>query len=160
LDDLIVAARDARATTPWVRPAPLREALTALALATEAANPFRLATAEAAPRVALGAAAAAPVAPAPSPRRRPLGERFRPALRGFAVKAAGQLRQLPPQNPVHIAPATDYNGDLAGVLQRQYEAFRPRVPLQGKRVVLKPNLVEYHRDKVINTHPHVVAAVI
>jgi uncharacterized protein (DUF362 family) len=34
------------------------------------------------------------------------------------------------------------------------------VPLAGKRVVLKPNLVEYHRDKVINTHPHVVAAVI
>ena len=33
-------------------------------------------------------------------------------------------------------------------------------PLAGKRVVLKPNLVEYHRDKVINTHPHVVAAVI
>ena len=25
------------------------------------------------------------------------------------------------------------------------------VPLKGKRVVLKPNLVEYHRDKVINT---------
>ena len=34
------------------------------------------------------------------------------------------------------------------------------MPLAGKRVVLKPNLVEYHRDKVINTHPHVVAAVI
>ncbi len=33
-------------------------------------------------------------------------------------------------------------------------------PLKGKRVVLKPNLVEYHRDKVINTHPHVVAAAI
>jgi uncharacterized protein (DUF362 family) len=33
------------------------------------------------------------------------------------------------------------------------------VPLAGKRVVLKPNLVEYHPDKVINTHPHVVAAV-
>src|SRR5262249_24028034 len=28
------------------------------------------------------------------------------------------------------------------------------------RVVLKPNLVEYHRDKVINTHPHVVGATI
>jgi len=27
-------------------------------------------------------------------------------------------------------------------------------------VVLKPNLVEYHRDKVINTHPQVVSAVI
>ena len=34
------------------------------------------------------------------------------------------------------------------------------MPLAGKRVVLKPNLVEYHRDKVINTHPRVVAAVI
>ena len=46
------------------------------------------------------------------------------------------------------------------MVRRQYEDFRERVPLKGKRVVLKPNLVEYHRDKVINTHPHVVAAVI
>src|SRR5207245_5735159 len=68
--------------------------------------------------------------------------------------------QMPPQTPVHIAKANDYNADLAGILKRQYEAFRERVPLAGKRVVLKPNLVEYHRDKVINTHPHVVAAVI
>src|SRR5262249_56719412 len=49
---------------------------------------------------------------------------------------------------------------LADILQGQYENFRERVVLAGKRVVLKPNLVEYHRDKVINTHPHVVAAVI
>jgi uncharacterized protein (DUF362 family) len=34
------------------------------------------------------------------------------------------------------------------------------VPLKGRRVVLKPNLVEYHRDKVINTDPRVVAAAI
>jgi uncharacterized protein (DUF362 family) len=45
-------------------------------------------------------------------------------------------------------------------VQRQYEDFRAKVPLKGKRVVLKPNLVEYHRDKVINTNPNVVAAVI
>jgi uncharacterized protein (DUF362 family) len=54
----------------------------------------------------------------------------------------------------------DYHAGLADVVQRQYEAFRPRVTLAGKRVVIKPNLVEYHRDKVINTHPNVVAAVI
>src|SRR4029077_12287597 len=66
----------------------------------------------------------------------------------------------PLQTPVHIAAAPAYNADLAGVLQRQYENFRERVPLKGKRVVLKPNLVEYHRDKVINTDPNVVAAVI
>ena len=38
--------------------------------------------------------------------------------------------------------------------------FASKVPLAGKRVILKPNLVEYHRDKVINTHPHVIAAAI
>ena len=34
------------------------------------------------------------------------------------------------------------------------------MPLAGKRVVLKPNLVEYRREKVINTDPRVVDAVI
>ena len=28
--------------------------------------------------------------------------------------------------------ATDYNGDLADVLARQYESFRQQVPLAGK----------------------------
>jgi uncharacterized protein (DUF362 family) len=54
----------------------------------------------------------------------------------------------------------DYNSDLAGTLLQQYGGFRDRVQLKGKRVVLKPNLVEYHRDKVINTKPEIVAAVI
>jgi uncharacterized protein (DUF362 family) len=78
----------------------------------------------------------------------------------LAVNAVGQLKQNEPQSPVHIAPVTDYNTNLADVVQRQYEDFRAKVPLKGKRVVLKPNLVEYHRDKVINTNPNVVAAVI
>ena len=76
------------------------------------------------------------------------------------VRAATALRQSDAESAVHIAPVTDYNADLADVVRRQYENFRERVPLAGKRVVLKPNLVEYHRDKVINTNPHVVAAVI
>ena len=73
----------------------------------------------------------------------------------------GALRQLPsPRSAVHIAPATDYNADLADVLRGSTRQFRDDVPLKGKRVVLKPNLVEYHRNKVINTDPRVVAAVI
>jgi uncharacterized protein (DUF362 family) len=78
----------------------------------------------------------------------------------MAIQAAGRLRQPPLPSAVHIAPQADYQADLAGVLGRQYESFRARVPLAGKRVILKPNLVEYHRDKVINTHPNVVAAAI
>src|SRR5207247_368566 len=69
-------------------------------------------------------------------RKRPLGERLRSAVRGFAIEAVGHLRQTPPRTMVHIASATDYNADLAGILRRQYEAFRERVPLAGKRVVL------------------------
>src|SRR5207249_4638212 len=88
------------------------------------------------------------------------GDRVGAAFRNLAVEALGRLRPLPNQTAVHIAKANDYNQDLAGTLGRQYEVFRQRVPLAGKRVVIKPNIVEYHRDKVINTHPHVVAAVI
>jgi uncharacterized protein (DUF362 family) len=160
LDNRIVAGRQAREEKPWVRPAPMREALTALALATERINWFRLPAGNANTRNGETASRNGSRHPAVKARRRSLGERFRSTVRGLAIEAVGRLRQLTPQAAVHIARATDYNADLAGILGRQYEAFRERVPLKGKRVVLKPNLVEYHRHKVINTHPHLVAAVI
>jgi uncharacterized protein (DUF362 family) len=78
----------------------------------------------------------------------------------MAIEAAGRLRPVQSPAAVHIAPIADYNGNLTDVLRRQYESFRAKVPLAGKRVILKPNLVEYHRDKVINTNPHVIAAAI
>jgi uncharacterized protein (DUF362 family) len=146
-----VAVR-ARAENPYVRPAPLRVALTALALGTERSNPFRL--------PANLPAAAPPPDRVPASARPSLGDRLRSAMDGLRVRAIENLRQPGPEATVHIADVADYNADLAGVIGRQYEQFRPQVPLAGKRVVLKPNLVEYHRDKVINTHPHVVAAVI
>src|ERR1700722_17026282 len=89
-----------------------------------------------------------------------IGQRFKSIFHNLAVTAVTQLRAAEPQTQVHIAPVSDYNAGLADVVQRQYENFRERVPLKGKRVVLKPNLVEYHREKVINTDPRVVAAVI
>ncbi len=147
IEERIAAAHQERCGEEWLRPAPLREALTALALGGGAAL-FRTA----------GGSHEAPAAVAAGAKRKPLGDRVRSFFRGLAVQATGNLKQLPPQTAVHIAPATDYNGDLADVLRRQYESFRAKVPLAGRRVVLKPNLVEYHRNKVINTHPHVVAA--
>ncbi len=146
------AAHDARAATPWVRPAPLREALTVLALAADFANPFRLDN--------VAPAADVPPAANGTAKRKPLMERFTSGFRGMIVEAVGRLRQTPPQTAVHVARAADYDADLAGILQKQYEAFRELTPLKDKRVVLKPNLVEYHRDKVINTNPKIVAATI
>ena len=151
IDNNILAAHGRREHTNWLQPAPMRQALTALALATDRHNFFRLA---AAPK------GAALMPSAYTGTRRSLGQRFGTWFRGLAVKAAGSLRQLPQLSSVHIARANDYNEDLAAILQKQFEHFRERVPLKDKRVVLKPNLVEYHRDKVINTNPLVVSAVI
>jgi uncharacterized protein (DUF362 family) len=155
LDGRIVDAYESRGKVAWLRPAVVREALTALALASEKKNFFRSADSP-------GTQCSVPSTQylVHRPRQRSWGQRLGAAVRGLAIEAAGRLRQPPPQTQVHIAKAGDYNGDLAAILQRQYESFRERVPLAGKRVVLKPNLVEYHRDKVINTHPHVVAAVV
>jgi uncharacterized protein (DUF362 family) len=151
LGDRIRAARAARVETPYVRPAPLREALTAVALGIDQGNPFRLIE---------ESHHEAPTEGKLTYPRLSFGERIKAKIQNLAVTAAGALRPLDAQTAVHIAPVTDYNADLADVLKRQYENFRAKVPLTGKRVVLKPNLVEYHRDKVINTNPHVVAAVI
>jgi uncharacterized protein (DUF362 family) len=141
-----------RSETPWVRPAPVRLALAALALDVESRNPFRM------PSHLVQRGDLPPANPPAA--RASLGQRIKGVFQGLALNTASQLRPLGPQTAVHVAPVADYNADLADVVCRQYEEFRGKVPLAGKRVVLKPNLVEYHRDKVINTHPHVIAAVI
>jgi uncharacterized protein (DUF362 family) len=70
------------------------------------------------------------------------------------------LRRSAPTSAVHIARADSYEAPLADILAKQFEHFRPAVPLAGRRVVLKPNLVEYRREKVINTDPRFIDAVI
>jgi uncharacterized protein (DUF362 family) len=152
LNGRIAAGYRARGNEAWLPRSIVREALTALALATPEQNYFRL------PRANASGNTSVVTASNRKPSRSP--GRFRRALRALAIEGAGHLRPMPPRAQVHIALVRDYNGNLSDVLARQYEAFRQRVPLAGKRVVLKPNLVEYHRDKVINTNPNVIAAVI
>jgi uncharacterized protein (DUF362 family) len=151
IDAAILAGERQRAETPWLRPNCLRQALVVLALGIARRNFFRLPDTEpSVETIAVGQGGRSPSLP----------QRVGSWFRGIGVRAFGQLRPLPATSAVHVARAADYDGDLIGVLQRQYEHFRTTVPLKGKRVVLKPNLVEYHRDKVINTNPLVVAAVI
>lgn len=142
------AVRD-REQTPYIRSSPLRLALACLAL-DEHQNPFRLEGMAAKPLEAGRLAV----------ESKPFKQRFHGWVQGLAVFANTTLKRLVPPSDVHIAPVADYNADLVGEMGRQYGHFRERVPLKGKRVVLKPNLVEYHREKVINTDPRFVAAVI
>jgi uncharacterized protein (DUF362 family) len=127
---------------------PYRLALAAIALAEN--NPFRLRF----------GAHASPAAPAPKNDSPGLLAKVKSKLRGAMVAGIGKLKPLPVTSAVHVARAASYDEPLADILASQFAHFREACPLAGKRVVLKPNLVEYRPEKVINTDPRVVDAVI
>jgi uncharacterized protein (DUF362 family) len=147
------------AATAGLGAGPLRLALAALALDTNNRHPFRLSDS---PHVA--EQKVVPIRPEsqkPPVDSRSFGEKIKAKFRNFLLGGLGAMRALPATSAVHIARCDSYDGPILDVLKRQFEHFRSHVPpISGKRVVLKPNLVEYHRDKVINTNPKVVDAVI
>ena len=63
---------------------------------------------------------------------------------------------LPDRSPVAILPAASYDTDLTDLVSRGLDLVGAQV--RGRRVFLKPNLVEYEANTAINTNPHVVAA--
>jgi uncharacterized protein (DUF362 family) len=62
----------------------------------------------------------------------------------------------PERSAVAILPASRYDLDLEDVVRRGLNLLQ--VDVRGKRVFLKPNLVEYEADTAINTNPRVVGA--
>jgi uncharacterized protein (DUF362 family) len=62
---------------------------------------------------------------------------------------------VPTTSAVALLPADRYDLDLSDVVGRGLQLLK--VDVRGKRVLLKPNLVEYESDRVINTHPALVA---
>ena len=60
----------------------------------------------------------------------------------------------PAMSPVFLSAVTDYAADLADVIGRGLRELG--VNVAGKRVLLKPNLVEYEPGTAINTHPSVI----
>ncbi len=161
IDGHLLAAEEKRRLTGWLKPNLYRQALMALALGVATRNVFLLPSSP--QRKGAGSEAALPAATSanlPQWGKRGMFDRFGSWYRRLILKGASLLRAFPSNSAVHIARADSYDADLAGILQKQYEHFRATVSLKGKRVVLKPNLVEWHRDKVINTDPRVVGAVI
>ena len=63
------------------------------------------------------------------------------------------------RSPVALIPCAGYGADLARQLERAWDLGRgPDVA--GKRVLLKPNLVDFAPDRPINTDPRFLAALI
>jgi uncharacterized protein (DUF362 family) len=160
IDSYILAAEEKRGQTGWLKANCYRQALTILALAAGQRNFFALQSGQPAAESRQPTTNHATTGKSLSAACYRLPATIGSWFRRFALTAVSNLRALPTNSAVHIARAASYDADLAGILQTQYEHFRSTVPLNGKRVVLKPNLVEWHRDKVINTNPLVVGAVI
>jgi uncharacterized protein (DUF362 family) len=59
------------------------------------------------------------------------------------------------RSAVALLPADSYAADFADIVGRGLRELG--VDVRGRRVFLKPNMVEYERDTAINTHPLVVA---
>jgi uncharacterized protein (DUF362 family) len=59
---------------------------------------------------------------------------------------------------VAILEAKSYQASLEDIIRRGIHLFK--LDLKGKRIVLKPNLVEFDPRSVINTHPAVIEAAI
>ena len=142
---------------------PMRLALASIALNTDSRNPFRLTdTPTVATHAVVGstrASAKDEAAPASSDATGFFGK-LRSKMRGFVINGTAAMRPLPVTSGIHIARAESYDSPVAEILQTQFEHFRQHVPVAGKKVVLKPNLVEFSRGKVINTDPRFVDGVI
>jgi uncharacterized protein (DUF362 family) len=81
---------------------------------------------------------------------------------GAAHLGCGRERPLPDgpagRSAVAILKAASYSVDLPGLLRRGAELCG--LEAKGKRVLLKPNLVEFASTTAINTHVTVIAAAI
>jgi uncharacterized protein (DUF362 family) len=89
---------------------------------------------------------------------------------GTMISACDRPKKLPPQpwsdaavrkpgrSQVAILAAHEYDGRLLDVVRRGTELCG--VDVRGKRVVLKPNFVEFDPRGAINTHPVLIAATI
>ena len=63
--------------------------------------------------------------------------------------------ELPRESAVALMPAGSYRDDFAAIIGRGLRELG--IDVSGKRVLLKPNMVEYEPGTAINTHPLVVA---
>ena len=61
-----------------------------------------------------------------------------------------------PPSKVAVLKANSYESDLVDIVLEGIKACN--LSVKGKSVVLKPNIVEYDPDTVINTHPAVIGA--
>ena len=71
--------------------------------------------------------------------------------------AACSRKKSGPERLVSVVRASDYSADLTSIVRGML--VEHKVAIRGKRILLKPNLVEFSAGAPINTNPILVAAV-
>jgi uncharacterized protein (DUF362 family) len=79
------------------------------------------------------------------------------AVSAAALIPAACSRAPKPTSRVSITKASGYTQDVYDTVRRIFQ--RHKLELAGKRVVVKPNLVEFDATTCVNTHPMVAHAV-
>ncbi len=74
------------------------------------------------------------------------------------MEKRGARLEAPGVSPVVVARAYSYQADLVDLIRRGVREFGLQV--RGKRILVKPNLVEFDQVTPINTHVAVVAAAV
>jgi uncharacterized protein (DUF362 family) len=77
-------------------------------------------------------------------------------IAGAALSACSRTRPHYPVSKVSIVRAPAYSRDVYDIVRRLVQEHR--LDVRGKRIVLKPNLVEFDAHTCINTHPVIVHA--
>src|ERR1022692_2251739 len=74
----------------------------------------------------------------------------------LGLAGCGRTAVPRPPSPVNITRAAAYSQDIYDTMRRVLAEHKLNV--RGRRVVLKPNLVEFEPESAINTHPMLVHA--
>ncbi len=94
---------------------------------------------------------------APSRRQLLVGGAVTLAATSVGLSRVIESRQPPAR--VHSLRCVSYDEDLVGLIREGLSAFPDLLKrVRGARVLLKPNLVEIHADRPINTHPKLIVA--
>ena len=94
--------------------------------------------------------------PIPAAESATISRRRWAAVSGAALALAACGKRGEPWAPVSIYKAADYSEGLFDLVRRLIDEHH--IDARGKRVVLKPNLVEFDEHTAINTHPKLVHA--
>ena len=88
------------------------------------------------------------------------GEWFKKVIRRLLIDGLGGVQVRQNESLVAWKNVISYDEDVLLALREMYQSFKQKVPLAGKKIFIKPNIVEFNSQRPIHTNPMVVDAMI